>query len=711
MSEEKLTPMMEQYFEAKKKHPEAILFFRLGDFYEMFFDDAKIASSELNLTLTGRAGVGDKTPMCGVPYMSVDSYIEKLVKKGYKVAIAEQIGDPKAKGLTRREITRVVTPGTLISEGDLSDAKNNYIALILEDMEAKALAGCDLSTGECFYGVYTASEKLMDALYSLEASEILIYGNCSFTDDIEDFIQLRQPNTALTSITAANDELTEANFPEGETPESPAAKRAVGALLKYIRDTAGEFHHISHIRKIDEGGYLQLDTYTLRNLEIIKNLRDGGKTATLFDALDSTRTPMGSRLLKQFLERPLVSVKQIEDRLEATEELFENFSMRADFVAAAKDIKDMERLITRISLGSAKSREVLLLKNSLFALPMLKNAVENAKSPLIKKAAAGIGDFSALAKKIDDTVDEETSGRTVKDGVSEELDSYRKLAGDSKALLQEMEEKERAKTGIRALKIGYNRVFGYYIEVRNSGKDLIPEHYERKQTLANAERYATRELKEFETKILGAEEKAAQLEEEVFAALIREIGENLTALQETAAAVAKIDVFAAFAEVADRYRYVRPKLSVNGEITIKDGRHPLVERLLKHEMFVPNDTKLNHTDSELLLITGPNMAGKSTYMRQVALMVIMAQAGSFVPAESAVITPVDRVFTRIGASDDLIGGESTFMVEMKEVAHIILNATKNSLVILDEIGRGTSTYDGMSIARAVAEHISEKIHA
>ncbi|MBO6180035.1 MAG: DNA mismatch repair protein MutS [Selenomonadaceae bacterium] len=711
MTEEKLTPMMEQYFEAKKKNPEAILFFRLGDFYEMFFEDAKIASGELNLTLTGRAGANDKTPMCGVPYMSVDGYIEKLVKKGYKVAIAEQIGDPKAKGLTKREVVRVVTPGTLMTEGGLNDAKNNYIALIIEEKDTIALAGGDISTGECFYGVYNGTERLMDALFSLEASEILIYGKCSFIEEIEDFIRLRQPNTALTSITATEDELTKEDFPNGEMPAEPIAKRAVGALLKYLRNTAGEFHHISHVYEIEGEKYLQLDTYTLRNLEITKNLRDGGKASTLFDALDSTKTPMGSRLLKQFLERPLLSIKRIADRLDATEEFFENFAMREDFFAAAKEIKDMERLLTRISFGSAKAREVLLLKNSLFALPKLKNAVEDAKSNLIKQAADGIGDFSALAKKIDDTVEDETSGRIVKDGVNEELDSYRKLAGDSKALLQEMEEKEREKTGIRALKIGYNRVFGYYIEVRNSGKDLIPEYYERKQTLANAERYSTKELKEFETKILGAEEKAAQLEEEVFAALIREIGENLTALQETAAAVAKIDVFAAFAETADRYRYVRPKLSVNGEIIVKDGRHPLVERLLKHEIFVPNDTKLNHAKNELLLITGPNMAGKSTYMRQVALIVIMAQAGSFVPAESAVITPVDRVFTRIGASDDLIGGESTFMVEMKEVSHIIANATSNSLIVLDEIGRGTSTYDGMSIARAVAEHISEKIHA
>lgn len=718
MTEKKITPMMEQYWAAKEKNPDALLFFRLGDFYELFFDDAKKVSAELNLTLTSRSGDLDKSPMCGVPYHAAESYVEKLIKKGYKVAIAEQIGDPKAKGLTKREVIRVVTPGTMISDNDLINAKNNYIALLTEQNGEIALAGADLSTGECFYGIYDGETKvtrLLDALYSLEASEILLSGELSFALEFEDFIRLRQPNTSVTSIgAAANFEFLK-NIAADEIPTSNLAKGAVALLLEYLKNTAGNFANISHLQPIESGSFLQLDSYTLRNLEITKNLKDGGKSGTLYDILDFTKTPMGSRLLKHYLERPLKSVKKIDDRLFAVEEFYNNYTMREDFFAAAKEIRDIERLVSRVAFGSARPREALLIKNSLMSIPALKNAVSSAKSAIIADANAKIADFSTLAEKIENTVEDAAGsnlkGNIVKAGVSEELDSYRIMATDSKALLQEMEEREKEKTGIRTLKIGYNRVFGYYIEVRNSGKDLIPDYYERKQTLANAERYVTQELKEFETKILGAEGKAAELEESIFNDLLKEIADSTEKLQEAAKGIAEIDVIASLAEVADKYNYARPRLSVNGEITIKDGRHPLVERLLKSEIFVPNDTKLNHSDAELLLITGPNMAGKSTYMRQVALIVLMAQCGSFVPATSATITPADRIFTRIGASDDLVSGESTFMVEMKEVAHIVKNATSESLVILDEIGRGTSTYDGMSIARAVAEYISEKIHS
>lgn len=718
MTDNKITPMMEQYLAAKAKNPDALLLFRLGDFYELFFDDAKKVSAELNLTLTSRSGDLSKPPMCGVPYHAAEGYIEKLINKGYKVAIAEQIGDPKAKGLTKREVTRVITPGTMISDSDLINAKNNYIALLTENDDEIALAGADLSTGECFYGIYDGENKvarLFDALYSLEAREILISGELNFALEFEDFLRLRQPNTSVTRIGKdANFEFLK-NIAKEEIPSSNLAKTAVAMLLEYLKNTAGNFANISHLQPIETGNFLQLDTYTLRNLEITKNLKDGGKAGTLYDILDFTKTPMGSRLLKHYLERPLKSVKKIDDRLFAVEEFYKNYAMREDFFAAAKEIRDIERLISRVAFGSARPREALLIKNSLMSIPMLKNAVSGAKSQIITDAAAKIADFSALAEKIGQTVDEAAGnnikGNIVKEGVSAELDSYRLMARDSKALLQQMEEREKEKTGIRTLKIGYNRVFGYYIEVRNSGKDLIPDYYERKQTLANAERYVTSELKEFETKILGAEGKAAELEESIFNDLLKEIADNTEKLQEAAKGIAEIDVIASLAETADKYNYSRPRLSVNGEITIKDGRHPLVERLLKSEIFVPNDTKLNHNDSELLLITGPNMAGKSTYMRQVALIVLMAQVGSFVPATSAVITPVDRIFTRIGASDDLSSGESTFMVEMKEVAHIVKNATAESLVILDEIGRGTSTYDGMSIARAVAEYISEKIHS
>ena len=718
MTDKKVTPMMEQYLAAKGKNPNALLFFRLGDFYELFFEDAKTVSAELNLTLTSRSGDLDKSPMCGVPYHAADSYIEKLIQKGYKVAIAEQIGDPKAKGLTKREVTRVITPGTQMFDNTLTEAKNNYIALLKEDNGEIALAGADLSTGECFYGLYDGENRvsrLLDALYSLEASEILLGGKISFDLEFEDFIRLRAPNTSVTTV------IDDFNFdflktmPENEIPASNLTQAALSSLLCYLQNTAGNLSNISHIHPIESGNFLQLDAYTLRNLEITKNLKDGGKAGTLYDILDFTKTPMGSRLLKHYLERPLKSVKKIEDRLQAVEEFYNNYTMREDFFAAAKEIRDLERLLTRVTFKTARAREVLLIKNSLASLPKIKTALNSAKSQILTAANAKITDFSDLAQKIENAVEENAAanlkGNIIKAGVSEELDSYRRMATDSKALLQEMEENEREKTGIRALKIGYNRVFGYYIEVRNSGKDLIPDNYERKQTLANAERYVTEELKEFETKILGAEGKAAELEESIFNELLNEIANNAEKIQETAKGVGEADVIAALAEVADKYNYNRPKVSVNGEIVIKDGRHPLVERLLKNEIFVPNDTTLNHGDSELLLITGPNMAGKSTYMRQVALITLMAQIGSFVPAASATITPADRIFTRIGASDDLTSGESTFMVEMKEVAHILNNATSESLVILDEIGRGTSTYDGMSIARAVAEYIESKIHA
>lgn len=718
MTEKKITPMMEQYLAAKDKNPDALLFFRLGDFYELFFEDAKTVSQELNLTLTSRSGDVEKTPMCGVPYHAADNYIEKLIQKGYKVAIAEQIGDPKAKGLTKREVTRVITPGTQMFDNTLTEAKNNYIVLLKDENGEIALAGADLSTGECFYGLYNGENRVsrfLDCLYSLEASEILLSGELSFAVEFEDFIRLRVPNASVASVIDEPDFEILNIVPSEEIPPSNLAKTTVALLFSYLKNTAGNLGNISHINTIETGSFLQLDAYTLRNLEITKNLKDGGKAGTLYDILDFTKTPMGSRLLKHSLERPLKSVKKIDDRLSAVEEFYNNYTMREDFFTAAKEIRDLERLLTRVSFGSAKPREILLIKNSLMSVPAVKNALKGVKSRILQEADAKITDFSDLATKIENTIEEDAAnnlkGNIVKAGVSEELDAYRRMATDSKALLQEMEETEKEKTGIRALKIGYNRVFGYYIEVRNSGKDLIPERYERKQTLANAERYVTQELKEFETKILGAEGKAADLEETIFNDLLKEIDDNSEKILEAAKGVGEIDVFAALAEVADKYNYTRPNLSVNGEIVIKDGRHPLVERLLKNEIFVPNDTTLNHADSELLLITGPNMAGKSTYMRQVALITLMTQIGSFVPAASALISPADRIFTRIGASDDLTSGESTFMVEMKEVSHILKNATKESLVILDEIGRGTSTYDGMSIARAVAEFIGEKIRA
>ncbi|MCI7541213.1 MAG: DNA mismatch repair protein MutS [Veillonellaceae bacterium] len=722
-----LTPMMQQYQATKAQHPGEILFFRLGDFYEMFFDDAKLVSEELGLTLTSRSGNKDKAPMCGIPYHAAESYINRLIAKGYKVAIAEQIGDPKAKGLTKREVIKIVTPGTVLSESALTDASNNYIALLYEPAAAETvvLAGADISTGECFYGIYTGANRLQtlfDELYRLQMAELLLVGDLSFRAELDDFVHLRLGACSYTPVAdvpdaAHIDDRIIEHFDAANRPDEPEAKAAVATLLDYLHETVKtDLTQLSHLTRLDASENLAVDTYTLRNLEITRNLRDGGKKDTLLDVLDFTKTAMGSRLLKKWLESPLLSIVAIDMRLDAVQELVEDFALRDALRSSFAEIRDFERLLTRIEVGTANARDLIALKLSLQMLPSITAALAPVKAKMLQNSAGEIStydeDVDLLARAIVDepglTIRE---GGIIKDGYNAELDEYRRISHDSKSMLQEIEEREKAETGIKSLKIGYNKVFGYYIEVRNSGADLVPDRYIRKQTLANAERYITEELKEFETKILGAQEKIVQIEYNLFVEVRDHIKEQLASIQQTAHAIARVDVLASLAEAAVNYGYVRPRLVPGGEIDIKDGRHPLVERILTRDLFVPNDAHLDHKTCEIMLITGPNMAGKSTYMRQVALLTLMAQAGSFVPAREATISPVDRIFTRIGASDDLVSGQSTFMVEMNEVAQILKYATKDSLVILDEIGRGTSTFDGMSIARAVVEYIEKKIHA
>ena len=719
-----LTPMMQQYQETKQRHPEEILFFRLGDFYEMFFEDAKLASRELEITLTGRdAGMPERIPMCGIPYHAAENYINKLVAKGYKVAICEQIGDPKAKGLTKREVIKIITPGTVLSESALAGSGNNYIALLYEKGEEIVLAGADISTGECFYGIYRGADRkqmLFDELYRLMMPEILLVGDFSYREDLNEFVELRLGRCSFTTIpgvSAAVDDRIVQHFDAENRPEQENGREAVATLLDYLHETVKtDLTHLNKLTYLDASENLVVDTYTLRNLEITRNLRDGGKKDTLLDVLDFTQTAMGSRLLKKWLEYPLLSIGKINDRLDAVGELVEGFSLRASLAEQLKGIYDFERLLTRIEVGTANARDLISLKVSLASLPAIKDALAKAGARLLQGCYNEIdvyGETVALLTRaiIDEPGFSLREGGIIKGGYNAELDEYRRIAKDSKQLLQEMEDKEKENTGIRSLKIGYNKVFGYYIEVRHSGTDAVPDTYVRKQTLANAERYITPELKEFETKILGAQEKIVNIEYQLFTEVRDEIKAKISSIQQTAHKIAVVDTLVSLAEAASQYNYTRPLLVNNGEISIKDGRHPLVERILTRDLFVPNDTELNHRESEIMIITGPNMAGKSTYMRQTALLTLLAQVGSFLPAREASVSPVDRIFTRIGASDDLVSGQSTFMVEMNEVAQILKYATKNSLVILDEVGRGTSTFDGMSIARAVIEYIRTKIGA
>ncbi len=719
------TPMMEQYREVKRRHPDSLLFFRLGDFYEMFFDDAELAARELEITLTGRnAGLGERVPMCGVPYHAADNYIARLINKGYRVAICEQVEDPRAvKGIVRREVIRVITPGTVLTDNML-DKGNNFLVLLHEEDGSLFLAAADVSTAECVWAEFAGPHRvgtLCDQLFRLAPAEIVLAGKIGSLADIQAFTTTRLPRCTYTSLVvddyAAVAGLPAAHFGADGLPTAAGAVLALALLLHYLRETVkSDLSHLSRLTKYDAREFLALDAATLRNLEVTANMRDGSRRDTLLAVLDHTETAMGGRLLKKWLEYPLLNPTAIAARQDAVGELVAKPLVRQELHQALAEIYDFERILTRIEVGTANARDLVALKASLAILPALKASLAACEAKRLAAAGLGLATHADVYGLITAAIDDNPplavrEGGMIRAGYDLELDELRALATDSRRFVQELETREREATGIKSLKVGYNKVFGYYIEITNANAANVPVTYTRKQTLANAERYITPELKEFELKILGAQEKIVAIEYHLFTRVRDYVRERIRDIQQTARLVAETDALASLAEAAARGGYTRPALNTAREITIRDGRHPVVEKLLKRELFVPNDTGLDHRDCEIMIITGPNMAGKSTYMRQVALLVLLAQVGSFLPAREASICPVDRIFTRVGASDDLATGQSTFMVEMNEVAHILRHATADSLIVLDEIGRGTSTFDGMSIARAVIEFVKDKVRA
>lgn len=720
------TPMIEQYLSVKAQHTDAILFFRLGDFYEMFFADAETASKELELTLTSReGGKGVRVPMCGIPFHSSENYIARLVSRGYKVAICEQTEDASAaKGLVKREVIRIITPGTVLSDQLLEQQSNNFILALCQENGSWGCAACDVSTGEFLWSDYRSEELagLLDQLYLLMPAEILIIGNPAALTELQAYCQQRIPRCLLSYTSVDPDDqalqLLQDQFGPNDLPNSPPVLLATGVLLRYLRDTIKtDLTHINRLEHQDRGNHLILDANTLRNLEVIRNLRDGGKNGTLFSVLDFTHTAMGGRMLKRWIEAPLLSPALIARRQDGIAALLARSSVMDRLAAQLGDCYDLERLASRIETGAANPRDLAALRVSLAILPVLKDTLaEVSAEPALQELGQQISVHQEVYHLLLTALEEQLplnvrDGGIIKPGYDLELDELLSIARDSHEWVQRFEQEEKERTGIRSLKVGFNRVFGYYIEVTHSNREAVPDSYIRKQTLTNAERYITPELKNFEEKILSAQEKISQLEQQIYQQIITFLRQHLHDILGTARGLGALDALISLAEAARRHRYVRPELHTRGEILIQDGRHPVIENLLVTERFVPNDTLLNHQGNELLIITGPNMAGKSTYMRQVALIVLMAHIGSYVPARQAAISLVDRIFTRIGASDDLAAGHSTFMVEMTEVSQILRHATAKSLIILDEVGRGTSTYDGMSIARAVVEYIYDNIKA
>ena len=725
-----MTPMMLQYLEIKKDYPDTILFFRLGDFYEMFFDDAKIASSVLELTLTGRAcGQGEKAPMCGVPFHSADNYIAKLVQNGYKVAICEQVEDPAtAKGIVKRDVIRIITKGSAIESNMLDEDKNNYLTVIFLDDNGCGICFTDVSTGTVnltfIENSKTIDNDIVDEIGVFSPSEIVLNSACSKRDRIVSFISKKiQASCELPedSYFNYNDCLDVCNSHFGyKKIESygltkvPGALIAVGATLKYLGNAQkNDLSNITDINFYSENQYMKIDYSTKRNLEVTQNMRDGKKHGTLLWVLDKTKTSMGKRLLRSWLEKPLVNLTQINKRHMAVNELYNDSIRLGDISDAVSGIFDIERLITRIAYQSANGKDLNALRQSLEKIPAVKELLNGSVSSLLKQQYASLDTLYDICELISCSIKEDApftvrEGDIIKDGFNSELDSLRDIQNNGKQYIAEIEQREKEKTGIPKLKISYNRVFGYYIEVTNSYKSLVPDEYIRKQTLANCERYITQELKDLESKVLGAQERIVKLEYEIFCQVRNAVAQQLNRIQLTASSVATIDVLCSLATAAIENNYVCPTMLDSTVIDVTDGRHAVVEKVLKDVPFVPNDTKMDCGENRCAIITGPNMAGKSTYMRQVALICLMAQAGSFVPATRADLGVVDSIFTRVGASDDLATGQSTFMVEMNEVSNIIANAGKNSLIILDEVGRGTSTFDGMSIARAVLEHIVDK---
>ena len=727
----KLSPMMQQYMDIKENYKDCILFFRLGDFYEMFFEDAKLASKELELTLTGKScGQEERAPMCGVPFHAAESYIAKLVEKGYKVAICEQTEDPaQAKGIVKREVIQVVTPGTITSQTMLSEKENNYLASIFAGENAMSVAYCDISTGELYLTEYKGADLydvILNELVKIKASEIIL--SQTFSEEY--------PLDEIKNITGAYiNVLGDIYFSEKGCSElikaqfncisltglgldfRPCAVLALGALLNYLLETQKQtLKHLTHINQYEIGMHMALDKATIRNLEITETLYEKKVQGSLLGILDKTHTAMGSRKMRQWLREPLNNAAEINLRLDGVEELYNDLLTRNNIKENLKLIYDFERLTGRIACGNANGKDLIALRNSIVVLPEIKSDLGGAQSVALKNINASISELTEVYSLIDRAICDEPpftikEGGLIKDGYSEELDNLKFSIKDGKNWISTLETTERERTGIKNLKVGYNRVFGYYLEVTRSYFDMIPDNYIRKQTLANAERFITPELKEMESLVLNAETKINQMEYNLFIEVRNFIEQYIKEIQTTSAAVAELDVLTSFAHVSEKLGYVKPTVDESLELEIVKGRHPVIEQTVSDGLFVSNDTYLNDTNESLLLITGPNMAGKSTYMRQTALIVLMAQAGCFVPCERARIGVCDRIFTRIGASDNLAQGQSTFFVEMSELSYILNNAKARSLIILDEIGRGTSTYDGLSIAWAAVEYLcNDKSH-
>lgn len=721
---------MQQYFEVKKKYPNTLLFFRLGDFYEMFFDDAKTASRELELTLTGRdCGQEERAPMCGVPFHSAESYIARLVEKGYKVAICEQMEDPSlAKGIVKREVIRVITPGTVIEGSMLDESRNNYICSIYRSRESTGICFADVSTGEMSATEFSdsnpeeISSHIIGELSKFTPRETLINSEVLSFNKVADFIK-EKLSASLECLDEKDYESSDRVFIKQfgldkftglSLSDSSVIVLSVGGLIRYLsRTQISGLERINNIELYSEDKTMRLDMNARRNLELLETMRNKERRGSLLWVLDQTKTAMGKRLIRSWIEQPLMSPARIILRQNAVEELVGDREKADLVIEQLTGIFDLERIMTRIVYGSANGRDLRSLCMALSKLPELKNVLGGLNATLLKKINARIDAAEDIRELIDSSIVDEPpfsvrEGGIIRRGFSAELDSVRDDMNGGKTLIAEIEAREKEATGIPKLKVGYNKVFGYFIEVTNSYKSMVPDSYIRKQTLTNAERYITEELKNLENRIVGARERSLVIEGQLFEQIRKAIADELKRIQETAKAIAELDVISSFAAVAVKYSYTRPTVNLSGRVSIKEGRHPVVEALMKNAQFVPNDTELDENHNRMAIITGPNMAGKSTYMRQVALIVIMAQIGSFVPAKSAEIGIVDAVFTRVGASDDLSAGQSTFMLEMSEVAEILENATKDSLIILDEIGRGTSTYDGMSIARAVIEYIHDK---
>ncbi|HEU4964620.1 MAG TPA: DNA mismatch repair protein MutS, partial [Bacilli bacterium] len=718
----RVTPMMEQYMQVKAQVPDALLFFRLGDFYEMFNDDAVTAARELEITLTGRGhGEGERIPMCGVPHHSAENYILRLVEKGYKVAICEQTEDASAaKGIVRREVVRVVTPGTVMESRALQEKANRYIASLVQQDGRFGVSFCDLTTGELLVVEHGTEQAMLDELIRHQPAEIVLPAgerDASYATTAKELLscvltqgeeKTDKPARATEVLLTHFEVISVESF---GLADKPLAVSAAGMLLTYLQVTQKRnLQHLKMPAYITSDEYMTIDSFSRRNLELVETLRDKGKHGSLLGLLDETVTAMGGRLLRRYVERPLANKARIEERLDAVQELYGQMLLREDLRQLLDTVYDLERLVGRVAYGSANARDLLAIGSSLSVLPELKGRLEGTDAALLQQIGGRIENFDEIVSLIARAIVEEPpvtvrEGGVIRDGFDEKLDTYKTASRDGKQWIAALEQSEREKTGIRSLKVGFNKVFGYYIEVSKANVHLVPDTYERKQTLTNGERYITPDLKEKESLILEAEEKMVDLEYQLFCDVRDRVAAVLADIQRAAESIAQVDVLQSLATVSVKRRYTRPEMTLDDAITITEGRHPVVEAMLKGEPFVANDTLLDNGENQISLITGPNMAGKSTYMRQVALIVLLAQMGCFVPADQARIGIVDRVFTRIGASDDLAGGQSTFMVEMVELANILHHATRKSLIILDEIGRGTSTFDGISIAQAVVEYL------